>query len=1786
MKAYLLPLGAGADRSLPAVMAALSCGAVREVPAISVFRVSLASLSPLAEGMAADLNACHHLLAGEDAFSFCRTVWSLSAWQPRLPERTDLAPDDESRLLLSALRGENQPLSWRTDPEAAEWALSVLLDALPEAERREDTDPALAPLLAFLRVLEKDLDAGEDVRLLLCCDLSDGSAAGLAMGLLRFLRARFGRFAPFIGLLGQVRPLGAGAGDDLLLVRSVLSVLRDRGLVCPAEGRDTQGADAFWLLGLPSGLMTSEDSGKLLDWASARVFGDVFGQERRPAPGLHTREMPGILTLQALDRESRPAAAFLRASCWCLSDLFPALRQYFDHPTLLRSLAPATRNGLFRRLFRDGKEPEHLAVLERTLRFLLLEILSLLRALPAPLREADSASALWQEAVKACGRAVTLGAEYDVSRREAEESGIDKVAPVHRASMSDTEEEELQRKLDGMASELTRLNADRASVFEKTGGFRARQALEDCLNRCLAAEQNAREKMASMPADDPEERYAVALQERRIRLLSAAVRRCEADLTEACRPENLSRPGRAASAPFAGEILDPVLAEQAFLMLTAEGEAAETAARALRDGLGGLLAGYPMNDGKMLLKNLLASVRQPDAASPLRGLMAGVFSVCAVEVSGLRFQSAGDLPALPLLPDLRGGEDRFFTLSAAPERLLAPASRDRTAERRGLLAFLLLRQYRRRAASEAELAFFPFDGSGSAFCRAFLDSRGAEKAVLVCLRRPDDADQRPRPLALLLPGVGLESARLSAADGDLFPPFVRWLDRETMRFRDPCVYLSEGDRQILTQQLTRLRAAMNTPGGHVFTDFLSDWHRDIMQAPRAGEKDDLLPLRLRVACGLFRLPMWKKDLQRESAFFESDQPGDPVCAAIAGRENFEPASPRVREEVTYAFRGMPIARESALRLLESPCLPEERTLLSSLGEECSILLHSSDDYHEALAEGIREMTSRYPAADPEALSLADQILAEAREPVSEAVTELTWPWDTLSASVLTILTECLGPDLASAALRPFSDRLALFPARGGEIIGDRMLSGLCLLRREPDRAPRGDAADETGPVFRSDAAGGAPQAGLFSAGAQAPAGADSPVPAGPSSETAVGEGFFPAQPPAVSPDAVLPPLSPDFARALCRSPRGQSLVTEGFLSFSPAEGGIRAVITLEGAFSLRLIRVYGPEEQVSLYAHDLPSLAVWPSLPFAPDQWRAYFSWAHAPEDFSFSVITPEEECVLEGVAPRFAVRTEGFPLCFLLSRGGSSLGALPNLLPPPDLPDAGSWTACLDFGSAASSVVLTDGTARWPMQGPVRVRTLLKNPVSTDTLLWREFLPSVPVSALLPGALRIYRNDLSDGDLPLRDAGIFLSASLRDVLEVSPQALYTDLKWNGEKGRAVGLYLHQLMLLASLEARCGGASALSWRAAVPDEMAPEGRERLARLFQDLAATVSRESGLPLPEKAPPVVFASESAALGAYFRFCAAEEARGGFMALDLGADTADLSLFLRGRDQAVRACQLPLGVHYMLLPAFLRRPGLLSEDFGFVENDAFHQDLLRLQELLARSARDPAALRQARYGVDALIADYCPLMFQALSLRRAQGAPGYTGALLLLHFSFLMMLSGLTLLQISVDSQKNDFLPSSMTLFLAGRGAGLMEALSPPVRTSLWKILTMFRNPRVSSLNLLFSAEKKMEIPVGLAVYPDPTAALPRAAQAPVSMAVRPEELMPEFLLRFRREFPGEAALLFPGLYAADFTAPFSPHGTELLAQSLQASFGDREAGRPYPALIACLSHLLDMIQEERGF
>ena len=1722
MKSFFLPVGRSAGVFMPTVVSAMSCGATLPVTGLDIVHIADHDPDPVLPSLIRDLNHANSMLMHADNRSLFPSSFQYVRFSPKLPSVRSLAEDVSSAALIGALRGKGIPLSYKTDREAVEWAFSSCLNS-PESE-------AAAPFMAWIRKIRHCLDAGEAYRIAVCCDLCDPCSAGIAFAALRYLAESVKTDPGCVALFC----LGAGGGSsdsfNAGMLSSSLHALAGQDLTARPDKPGSACADAVWLLALPSSLVRTDESLRILFAVLARLLARFFAGEKAPGAGLHTVSLPGILTLQSLGDEAVPFAAFLHTASWLLSDLIPAFRAYCDHPAALRSLAPNTRNGLFRKLLRGAVPPPGLAdkitVIDRALRAVLSEVLNLIRFLPDPLRLAELSDPLWKQVVDACGKTVTVASEYAVSLAEAEEGGFLDAKPVHRVSLADTVEEIADQRLKDISLQLKEEEEGRNRLFSSSG-FWAGLALRDCRARCQDALKRAREQEGRQGT--AEDHFSVAALARRIRLLEAAVSRCDSDLADA---DLFAAPSAGGAllpdgmSPFAGQMLSAEAAEKLSTLLVSADETSEPVRKEIMALMPSLLFGFSLSETKALFKKLLSSFNPESAEAPLEFLVLAALAVSRDEVSSLRFVSSGNVPPIPLLPDLRPAAGPLLTVSSLLPLLpeTPPSgSADAAAAKRGLLAMVLLRQYRRRLPDESALYLDRYSAGDSPVLHEWLASRNSGSVWILSM----GSDDSRQPFALILPGRDLLPARITVSHTACLPAFAApWFDPETLSFSDPCALLGEGDRTVLLDRLTAM-ADNRKNCTEELVSFLNAFRDDLEAAAGASAVPELLDLRLRSAFGLRLLPAFQPVLVRKSCSYERSLVSDDIAARLLDQPSFAPFDGNIPDDIVYLYRDVPFARENSHTLLESIPLPAEKWILNLLDQECRTLSRTSDDYHDALARELCLLLERWPDALPEARRVALDLLEKAGAPVNDTETELNWPWDVRSPSVLTILTESLGETLAASAINPFSDLLALFPARGSEVIGDSLMASMCVL---PPRSLR--AEQDNSPVL--------------------------------------------------APDAVLPPLSSGFCAALCRLPEGRTLFRQGFLSFERVEAdAVRATLTLEGSFTVRMTRVYQPDEIVHLYAHDIPTLAVWPNLPFTPEDWHAYFIYASLPDsvrvdisDAAGGILSPD------GENARTVCRSASFPLSFSFAREGRSMGALPNLLPPPVIEKTDPYTACIDFGSAGTSVVFSVGHKRHPMQGPTLVRTLLNNPSRSRDLLRKEFLPAVPVSALLPTASRLFRNVPGAAPLPFEDGIILMSSDLQDVLSVPSGALYTCLKWEEEKGRSVTLCLHQVMLMAALQARSDGASSLLWRFSIPDEMAKEGRERLVALFSGLAAEVCRESGFTVPDKQPPVTFAAESSALGAYFRLCAPEDTRGGFMVLDIGACTADISLFLRGREQAVRTCQIPLGIHYMLLPSLLRNPGRLQQDLGFIQDPSFIQDLGLLSRILQNAKADPSALRHSRLALDSFIADRCTWLLPALLQNPATGTPGRIGSELLLHFSYLMMLSGLILLQIAADPGKNDFLPEQMSLCLAGRGSLLPEGLPDRYKTALWHFLTMFRNRRVASLSMLFSSEKKMEIPVGLSVLQEVSADLPPASAVPAAISVRPEELLPQFILRFAKEFPASAEILFRGFFTGDFYHPFTVYGESVISNAISQSFTEQTALRPFDALSAWIGALLELI------
>ena len=1738
MKSFLIPVGQRAGASLPTVLAALSCGAAVPVAGLDIFHITDSDPDPLIPSLAADMNRMHSLLKHGDNVSLFPSSFAYQSFRPQLPSVLSLSEDPSSAALLAALRGKGIPLSYKTDREAVEWAFSVLLTAGP--------DDASAPMRTWFEKIRSCVSGSEEYRVGVLCDPADPFSSGAAFALLRWLSKSVQVDPSCLSLFC----LGTGSlnasGPENTCFTSSVRALAEQDLAGRPDRPGAACADAVWLLFMPSSMLRFQESVRLLYTVLARNLARFFTSPKAPASGLHTVTLPGILTLQSLGDEAKPFAAFIHASVWLMTDLFPSLSSACDKQGALRSLARNSRAGFFRRLVGQDTNPvelrENLSDVRRAFSAVLSEVISTIRFLPDQMRLASVSDPLWKNVVDACGKTVTVASEYDVSKAEAEEAGVLDVRPVHRVSMADTEEEKAGRRLEDIDAQLKEETEKRDQLFKAVGGCWAFLALHNCRQRCREALDKAIARQAELLSSSSGDHLAEASVARRIRLLEAAVARCDKDIANpelSARLESDTPSSLEGVSAFTSLLLDPTAAQKLSALILPDTGSGESVRKELIALLPSLIPGFILSDAKQLFRQLQALSTPESASDPLSFLCLSALDVSTAELRPLRLLSAGEVPALPLLPDLYPAGP-LLTVDALLPLLPGSSGEDPVPAGRGLLAMLLLRQYRRRSSDEAVLTVEKYQPGDSPVLNAWLSARGADNVYICSLEKEDNS----LPFALVIPGLAFLPARLTASHTSLVPVFAApWFDEESLSFRDPCGLLCEGDRTILREQLDRIIKAAPEEGAESLVSFLSSFSKDLDPARLPAGLPDNLELRMKAAYGLRMLPAFSDTLLRTPCFYERFLSSDEIAAALTGLPAFTASACSVPDDILFLYRDVPFARESSRTLLEAIPLPAEKWILSLLDRECRILAGASDDYHERLMQELAQLLDRYPDAMPDAREAASKLIEKASRPVTSPDTELIWPWDPKSPSVLTILTECLGENLASAALNPFSDLLTLFPARGREIIGDALMSAMCVL------PPRTVSVEPEEPAPEKDSeAEVQPQAGEVSA------------------------------------DAVLPPLSPSLCNALCRLPEGKTMIRPGLLSFEhTGNNAVKVTLTLEGSFDVRLVRVYSDEEIVHLYAHDIPTLSVWPDLPFDPEDWKAYFIYSSLPAGFSISAGTADGGTVSsQEDSGRSVCRSASFPLSFSLYRGSSSAGSVPNILPRPEIRREDAVTACVDFGSVGTSVVFSVGHQRRPMQGPTLVRTLITNPARSRDLLRREFLPAVPVSALLPTASRIFRNVPGESPLPFEDGIVLMSSDLQDVLSIPSGALYTCLKWEEEKGRSVSLCLHQIMLMAALQARSDGAATLCWRFSVPDEMARAGRERLAALFAELAEQVCLESGFPVPKNVPLVTFAAESSALGAYFRLCASEDTRGGFMVLDIGACTADISLFLRGREQAVRTAQIPLGVHYMLLPSLLRDPSMLRIDLGYIQDPAFQQDLSMLEKTICDAKADISALRHSRLALDSFIADRFISVMPALLRNPSSGMPTRTGSILLLHFSYLMMLSGLILLQIAADPGKNDFLPEQMSLCLSGRGSILPECLPDAYKTALWHFLTMFRNRRVASLSFLFSSEKKMEIPVGLSVLEEVSPGLPPASMVPAAISVRPEELLPEFILRFAKEFPASAELLFHGFFTGDFYHPFTPYGESVISRVIAQSFTDRTALLPYDALAAWISSLLDLLHE----
>lgn len=638
------------------------------------------------------------------------------------------------------------------------------------------------------------------------------------------------------------------------------------------------------------------------------------------------------------------------------------------------------------------------------------------------------------------------------------------------------------------------------------------------------------------------------------------------------------------------------------------------------------------------------------------------------------------------------------------------------------------------------------------------------------------------------------------------------------------------------------------------------------------------------------------------------------------------------------------------------------------------------------------------------------------------------------------------------------------------------------------------------------------------------------------------------------PCMVIPPLSPQGAKRVSEEP--DCLAPEGFAFTVTEEGGVCASMTLRGKQEVVLSRVYGEAEMVLLQPEETPTVAVWPSVRFPTADWRAYFVYIHGM-GLSLRVLRggrwEQAEEHLWSVC-----LTDTFPTALTLHREGQCLGTLLNLLPVFSADKTEDAIVAMDLGLSGIAVALRQGGECSPMKLPNLVRTLLHG--SRPAPFREEFLSPEPIGGILPAVISMTGD--KEEPVPLRDGHIGVGDQ--------PEKTWTMLKWGLDPAgrQARRMLLRQTMLTAALCARMRGARKISWRMALPGLLAPAAREALMEDVRAAAPLASADACL--PQQSPQVLCMEAEAALSAYLKGRVFQ--RGGFIALDVGAEQASVMLWLRGMSRPCGVIRLPLGIHAMVLEAWMRQPDMVAEDFGDLPEGPAGSAVEALVGTLRSESRTMRGQARCRLMLDDCLGAQLPAMTEAMNWRLSQGDMTYTQALLLLGFALLMTSAGLVLEGAWRDAAVNDHLPGELPLCVTGRGGLMLSGFPDTLKLRLLRFARLGMSPEhaVRQLHLTFSQEPKMEMALGLARAEVglEEAAGDVAAWTESAVPMSPLLLLRQLLLAFFGEFPLAARRLFPGMVEE---GRLTEAAEERLLKAVQSC-----PGRTPAALAACLEHV----------
>ncbi len=1055
------------------------------------------------------------------------------------------------------------------------------------------------------------------------------------------------------------------------------------------------------------------------------------------------------------------------------------------------------------------------------------------------------------------------------------------------------------------------------------------------------------------------------------------------------------------------------------------------------------------------------------------------------------------------IPDVLAGEQQMKRLIRLPYE--DAMRHQEMLDWRGILAVLLLWDSWEQDETWPILSYEDFLTPESmttamAFQRAVAMSLTPERAAdgLKVFSLVSQREQVPdkRPLCMASRSVVIMPAANPGDLDDVLPDRIRWYNRARKRFEDPCDFLEEEDRARLVAQLRLLQRLNEEESYHSaiyakdaplislldrFIDDLLGFRMSWRERIEGGDPQAERELRGRVLAVYGG--MAERDERAIAAIACEEQlldarelSANPLIAALLTQPLPADGVLTDTRHTVYTYQGAPFARSSGAYLLEPANHPDEDRTFALVEQEVAVFQGYSCAWNQRTAARLNALAAELAPRVGASHRVCDLLRRWSRElaayPTScDQRIELSYPIEGPTGSLTRLMEDTLGLPCAEDA---FSDCLLTVDCPEAPPFEDPSLSTHCRVEGMDDgcyAVPPLSAAMAQWLLTECDQGG----------------------------ENA----------------AWLEPDSFRFTRV--DTERGPAIRAEFEVKRqTPAED---ALITNTVVFRREYLlpapdaRLTAAGMVMRVSGEALPYVVSWPNVHIAPELWRRYYVYAHRPQNLDVWVYRDgawqqglyrrvselDEALGTERTRVWRTAVTETYPAYVLLRKGGLTMGALYNVASRVLIKHEPTAELAIDFGSIATTVMIRQEDRVLPGALPRCLhRVLLRGQTADDGCLNDEFLP---LDALLPNekglkpkgrdsmfysVMDMFTDVEDDWQQVFLDGHIYFPESLTALMDKPGNTLYYDLKWSDESYavKCMRLYLRQVMLQALLCARLDGAPSAAWRVSMPNSMPLFKQSSYLELMRGLAREMAGVTGVPLPQGAPAVLFASENQADGLYFRSRNEVNARSGYINLDIGGSTTDVSVWLGGASQAAEETSLLLGCRQMLFESISQRHlGDFERDFADCDDAALRAIVHELSDSFSGGA-SPKLRHKNMFLLDDLFAGYARELRGMMQQTRADGRISYLESLLLFNVSFLFHIMGDLLARTWQSASDSAQFHAGMEICVAGNGGQLLKSFDEESKRKLCA-MTLARLPSehpVKRLTLVQSKDPKQEVALGL--------------------------------------------------------------------------------------------------------